>query len=159
MPRRINRAEESVFPVMSAAIELGPPSKSLQRCASVRLERYTFRLQANALLELRPHTRVARADSSLGIDDPLPRHARVRRERMQGVTDQTRLAGKTGKSGYISIGGDFAGWNPPNDGIDAVVSTLGLVHFLRARRACDKPARMQLYPTCLSDDSFILDFV
>jgi hypothetical protein len=112
------------------------------------------------------------ADFTSSVDDAVPWDAAIFAQRMERITDLTRVARHAGQSSHLAVGGDAPLRYPPHDAIDAFVGTyvghyrgsvsrtlrrntaprqslrfvsivdIGWLEVLRARQLSDQPGRV-----------------
>jgi hypothetical protein len=108
-----------------SSIRLRPPIGP-QCNASVRIEQNTFSFKQVTLDELAPWPCTPRADPTLVVDDPMPGHGRMLRQRVEGVADQSRMARHVREGCYVTICQHTSARDPANDSVDPVVAAIGL---------------------------------
>jgi hypothetical protein len=100
---------QSLGPRLRGTRSLGPPLKRCERYTAARVEANTFTLEEAALNCI---VSGGCADCSLRIHDSLPRNGGARRQRVECVTDETRLSRHASESRHLSIGSNPAARYP-----------------------------------------------
>ena len=113
------------------------PPEFLQIQPSSLVELDAFGLE-QVSLQLVPVAACPLADFAARIDHAMPRQLHRAGQGVQGVSDLARVTIEPGQAGDLTVGGDAATGNLPDDGVDSQVmirhSTAQiLVHFIYVR--------------------------
>jgi hypothetical protein len=111
----------TVLPLLSR-MPLEPP----QGNPSLRVELHALDLEPDALLHVSFRNYLAETEPAPRIDHPVPRYARMRGQRIQGIAYVARVPGKTSERGHLAIGGDAARRDSKDNRIDTFVSAFAL---------------------------------
>jgi hypothetical protein len=96
--------------------------EAFQGNPSIRVELHTLDLEPDALLHVPFRDYLTEAEPTVRVDHPVPRHTRLLRQRIQGVTYLPRVPDESRECGYLTVGSNAAGRDPADDCIDAFVS-------------------------------------
>jgi len=106
------------------------PSKSGERYTLACIEVNSFALEEQTLRQRRTAVGSG-AHHTARVDDTVPRNACATRERVKRVSDESRLAWKSGKDGNLPVGRDASSRYSSHDRVDAFVR--GIVTSAGAR--------------------------